>query len=175
MNGIIRSVAKRPGEFVKAGEKIFEIQSTEKVRLEGQLDVQYARPRASADMVVTVEPAVPSSPVKSRTRATGRRSPASRSTGHAGRPLIVSAGLDGFALVWDPNLDTSEGPRRHPAQPAAPGPGPRSSPARPPGAKAMLAITGADDGKVRIWDLTNPRQAADRARSTSRPTSTPRP
>ena len=46
-------------------------------------------------------------------------------TGHAKRPLIVSAGLDGFVIVWDPNIANAQGSARDLAQPAPPGPGPR--------------------------------------------------
>jgi WD40 repeat protein len=151
VKGIVRSIAKRQGEVVRPGEKIFEIQSTEKVRLEGNLDVQYYR-RVKRNMMVTVEPALPSDPVRS---APGHRQEVTgvAVSGTAKRPLVVSVGLDGSALVWEPNLDDEPGR-----------PGPHSLPhpvavrcvaCTPPGGKS-LAITGADDGKVRVWDLSNP-------------------
>jgi WD40 repeat protein len=152
VDGIIRSVVKRPGEYVRPGEKIFEIQSTEKVRLEGLLDRENAA-RLTRNMVVTVEPAVPSAPVASlwghRQAVTGVAV-----TGHAGRPLIVSAGLDGFVKVRDPNLGQMKDraeilhnlPHPVPARVVA---------CTPPVSKPVLAITGANDGKVRIWDLSD--------------------
>src|SRR5581483_9613341 len=107
VKGIVRSIAKRQGEVVRPGEKIFEIQSTEKVRLEGNLDVQYVD-RVKRYMAVTVEPAVPSAPVRSsfthRQEVTGVAV-----SGTAKRPLVVSVGLDGSALVWEPNLDNEPG------------------------------------------------------------------
>jgi WD40 repeat protein len=153
VDGIIRSVAKRPGEYVRPGEKIFEIQSTEKVRLEGMLDRENAA-RVSRNMIVTVEPALPSAPVVS---LWGHRQGVGgvAVTGHADRPLIVSAGLDGFVKIRDPNLGRvkDRGEILHNL--------PHPVPARvvactPPSSKAILAITGANDGKVRIWDLTDP-------------------
>ncbi|MBA4189738.1 MAG: hypothetical protein C0467_17265 [Planctomycetaceae bacterium] len=155
VDGIIRNVAKRPGEFVRAGEKIFEIQSTEKVRLEGNLDVQYYD-RVKRGTPVTVEPAVPSAPVKSH--AWHRQEVAGVAvTAHPTQPLVVSAGLDGSALVWDPNIGNAEN------RPGTPTNLPHPVPVRcvactPPGAKSILAITGGDDGKVRIWDLANPNK-----------------
>lgn len=153
VDGIVRNIAKRPGEYVRAGEKIYEIQSTEKVRLEGNLDVQYYG-RVKRNMAVTVEPAVPSAPVKSH--AWHRQEVAGIAvTGTAAQPLVVSAGLDGSALVWDPNLKDEAG--RAPAPTNLPHPVPvRCVACTPPGVKAVLAVTGGDDGKVRIWDVSNP-------------------
>src|SRR5262245_14101524 len=153
VDGIIRNVAKRPGEYIRPGEKIFDIQSTEKVRIEGNLAAQYAR-RLRPDMPVTVEPAIPSAPVASNW---GHRQEVGgiAVTGHAGRPLIVSAGLDGSVLVWDPNLagakDRQALPHNLPHPVAV-----RAVACTPPGAQAMLAVTGASDGRVRIWDLGDP-------------------
>src|SRR5207302_633226 len=64
VNGIVRSIGKRPGEFVKAGDKILEVQATDRVRVEGSLDAQYAT-LVKRGMPVTVEPAPPSAPVRS--------------------------------------------------------------------------------------------------------------
>lgn len=152
VRGIVRTISKRPGEVVRPGEKIFEIQSTEKVRLEGNLDVQYFD-RVKRGMEVAVEPAVPIAPVRS---AFGHRQDVTgvAVSGTAQRPLVVSVGLDGSALVWEPNLDNQKGI-----------PGPHNLPhpvavrcvvCCPPGGKTPRAITGADDGKVRVWNLSNP-------------------
>ncbi|MCI0699464.1 MAG: HlyD family efflux transporter periplasmic adaptor subunit [Planctomycetia bacterium] len=152
VKGIIRTISKRPGEYVKAGEKIMEIQSTERVRLEGNLDVEYAGLIKRGDRVV-VEPALPSAPLK------GHRGHRSEVTGiavtaHTDGPLVVSVGADGAALVWDPNLDKKANRPRIPH--ALPHPvAVRSVAATPPAARGMLVITGADDGRIRVWDLTN--------------------
>ena len=153
VDGIIRSVAKHPGEVIRSGEKIFEIQSTEKVRLEGVLDREYER-RLARNMAVTVEPAVPSAPLVSH-RPHRHEVGGVAVTGHADRPLVVSAGLDGFVIVWDPNVANVKN------RPAISHNLPHPVPARavactPPGAKEILAVTGGNDGKVRIWDLGDP-------------------
>ncbi len=161
VNGIIRSIEKRPGHYVKAGERIMEIEATDRVRIEGQLDVQYA-PLLHRGMEVIVEPAVPSAPVASHkghrqavtglaVAVTARQNPPERV------PLVISTAADGTALVWDPNLDKRSGRPSVPHNlPHPVGVGVRSVAATPPGAKAVLAITGGDDGKIRIWDVSNP-------------------
>lgn len=160
VDGIIRNVSKRHGEFVRAGEKIFEIQSTEKVRLEGNLDVQYYD-RVKRNMAVLIEPAVPSAPA--RTILGHRRDVVGVAvTGHAARPLVVSAGLDGVALVWDPNVGGEPG--RPSVRHNLPHPvGVRSVAATPPGVQPVLVVTGADDGKVRVWNLSDPARLPDRS------------
>jgi WD40 repeat protein len=160
VNGVVRSIAKRPGEFVKAGEKIMEIEATDRVRIEGQLDVQYASlvyrgmgREGDPNGDVFVEPAVPSAPIASHT---GHRQAVTgvAVTAHPEGPLVVSVGADGSALVWDPNLRKE--PNRRTVPHNLPHPvGVRSVAATPPTAKAMLVITGADDGKIRIWDVSN--------------------
>jgi hypothetical protein len=152
VNGIIRSLAKRTGEYVKAGEKIMEIEATDRVRIEGNLDVQYAA-YVRRGMTVTVEPAVPSAPIAShsdhRQAVTGVAV-----TAHADGPLVVSVGADGSALVWDPNLGKKANRPSIPHNLPHPV-GVRSAAATPPDAKALLVITGGDDGKLRIWDVSN--------------------
>ena len=153
VDGVIRSIAKRPGEFVRSGEKIMEIQSTEKVRLEGNVDAQYFD-RLRRHMDVSVEPATPSAPIKSHA---WHRSEVSgiAVTGHAKHPLVVSASRDGSALIWDPNLSNETtgvvAPHTLPHPVAV-----RSVACTPPDSGSLLVLTGAEDGKVRIWDVTNP-------------------
>ena len=155
VSGFIRSVAKRDGEYVRAGEKIFEIQSTETVRLEGTVDVHYKQ-WVRDGMMVTVEPAIPSAPVRSHMSHSPNHTVAGVAvTGHSPRPMVVSVGSDGKAFVWDPNLDDSKDALAFPhALPHPAGVPVRSVACTPPGGK-VLAVTGADDGRVRVWDLTD--------------------
>jgi WD40 repeat protein len=147
VNGIVRSVVKRPGEFVKAGDKIMEIQATDRIRVEGNMDVQYFS-QVKKGMMVTVEPALPRAPASShawhRQEVTGIAV-----TGHLGQPLVVSVSADGSALVWDPVKNAAGHILLH-AVPV------KSVACSPPGSKTQYAVTGAEDGKVRFWDLTNP-------------------
>lgn len=160
VNGIIRSIEKRPGHYVKAGEKIMEVEATDRVRIEGQLDVQYF-PFVHRGMEVVVEPALPSAPITShkghRQAVTGLAV-----TAHPDGPLVISASADGTALVWDPNLGKKNNRPSVPHNlPHPPGVGVRSVAATPAAAKSVLAITGGDDGKVRVWDVSSRERLPD--------------
>ncbi len=158
LNGIIRNIAKKPGEFVKAGEKIMEIQSTDKVRLEGNLDVQYAG-RLRRHMEVLVEPARPDAPAISY-YAHRQPTVGVAVTGHADRPLIVSVGLDGTAVIWDASAEPGSGLTHNLPHPVPV----RAVASSPWNAPKQWIVTGAEDGRLRIWDLTDPNQLPLRPR-----------
>jgi WD40 repeat protein/biotin carboxyl carrier protein len=147
VNGLVRGLAKRPGEFVKAGEKILEIQATDRVRLEGFLDVQYAG-LVRRGQIVTVEPAVPSAPTKTlplhRQAVTGLAV-----SSHPDRPVVVSVSADGTGRAWD--VTAENGAAHGLAHPV-----PVRAVACSPAGVKPVAVTGAEDGKLRVFDLTNP-------------------
>lgn len=158
VNGIITKVMRSPGEFLKAGEAIMEILSTDEQQVEGNLNVGDAR-GVVPGMKVMVEPATPIGPdrqygsIDHRLEVTGVAV-----TAHPGRPQIVSASLDGTATVWDlfPPADKPRSQVRlqHPV-------GVRSVAATGPKAgNRQLIATGGDDGKVRFWDVANPEKVA---------------
>jgi WD40 repeat protein len=146
VTGFIRTIVHHPGDFVKAGEKILEIQSTEVVRLEGSLDVQYAS-FVHAGKLVAVEPAIPSAPAKSHKYHQKEITGVAVSS-NPGRPLVVSASVDGTARVWDVTKESPLVTLAHPV--------PVRSVACSPAGSAPVAITGGDDGKLRLWNLANP-------------------
>ncbi len=149
VNGVVRAKSKHPGEFVKAGEKILEIQATDRVRLEGFLDVQYAG-LVRRGMTVAVEPAIPSAPDKTlplhRAAVTGMAV-----SSHADRPLVVTVSADGTGRVWDATTPAGAAHSLNHPVPV------RSVACTPAGVKAV-AVTGCDDGKLRVFDLSNPGQ-----------------
>jgi WD40 repeat protein len=164
VNGIVTKVMRAPGEFLKAGEPIMEILATDEEQVEGNLDAKDAW-AVTPGMKVTVEPVTPIGPdpgfgsIDHRLDVTGVAV-----TAHKGRPLVVSASLDGTAAVWDlfPPADKVRTQVRlqHPV-------GVRSVACTGPKAGTRhLIATGGDDGKVRFWDTTNP----DKLASSDKPT-----
>lgn len=149
VNGRIVKLLKSPGEFAKAGDVIMEIQSTERVRVEGKLDAQYAT-RLKKGMPAYIEPTVPLGPAP---YANWHRQGVTcvAVTAHPGRPMIVSGGEDATALVWDA-FKTRQSHRL----PNPTGVGIHSIATTSAKAKRHLVATGGGDGKVRLWDLSNP-------------------
>lgn len=164
VNGFIRSIFRRPGEFVKQGEKIMELQSTDTVRVEGTLDVQYAAMLERNGTPLFFEPALVNAPTLSRdwhrqsVMGVAVTAPRLDAQGQPidpqqDRPLVVSVGADGAAVVWDVKGQLASHTLPHPV-------GVRCVAAVPAYAgnvaQAGLVVTGAEDGKVRLWRLSNP-------------------
>lgn len=150
INGKVVKLLKSPGEFVKAGDAVLEVQATDRVRVEGRVDVQYAN-LIMRGMKVAVEPARPVGPLP---LANYHRQEVTSIavTAHPKRPMIVSGGLDETALVWD-----ATGTKQSHRLPHPPGVGVRAVAATGPQSKNGHTIaTGGADGKVRLWDVTNP-------------------
>jgi len=156
VDGRVLKILKNPGEFVKVGEPIMEIQATARFRVEAKIDTQIAN-RLRAGMPATVEPIRPYSPepftARHRHEVTGIAF-----TAHKGRPMIVSSALDSTAIVWDAtSKEKTQQVLRHPT-----GVGARSVAATgPQAAPAHLVATGGTDGKVRLWDLAKPDTIPD--------------
>ena len=150
VNGRVTKILKSQGEVAKAGEAILEIQSTDRVRIEGNLPAEYAN-LVKKDMPAVIEPMVPFGPLPFADWH--RQEVVSLAvTAHPGRPLVVSGGLDAAALVWDVTKTKQSLPLSHPS-----GIGVRAVACTGPAAKGgHWVATGADDGKVRLWDVSNP-------------------
>lgn len=149
VNGIVKKVFKNPGEFVKAGEPIMEIQRTDVVSVEGTLPIQYGR-YLKPGMRVEIEPDLPVSEDREIGSAQHRREVTGLAvTGHKGRPLVVSAGLDNSTLVWDLFGTKQVVALAHPT-------GVKAVACTGPATPSQAAVTGGEDGKLRFWDLSNP-------------------
>jgi hypothetical protein len=160
VTGIIINIMREPGEYVKAGEPLMEILSLEDVRIEGMLEAHYAD-TVKPGMKVKIEPTLPVGPdmkaghIAHRLDVTGVAI-----TSHPNRPLVVSSSLDGTATVWDAMAPAGKSKSQtklvHPV-------GVRSVAVTGAKAGKHIAATGGDDGKIRLWDLSNPdRVSADK-------------
>jgi WD40 repeat protein len=141
--GIVKAVYKRPGEAVKSYEPVLQIQDLSRLRAEGLVDGQYLG-RLHKGMRVVLEPARAKGPEQV---LVGHLQPVTCVAVSKGpNSLIVSAGEDGTVRVWD---RTSRRERRvwpH-------GTAVRAVACAPPEAAGNWCLSGAADGKVRLWDL----------------------
>lgn len=163
VTGVITNIMKEPGEQTRAGEPIMEILSLEDVRVEGNMEAHYADV-VKPGMLVHIEPTMPVGPNYGIGFIAHRKAVTSVAvTSHPNRPMVVSASLDGTATVWDvmaaPGKPKLQMRLEHPV-------GVRSVATTGPRAGSrQLVATGGDDGRVRIWDVTNPEGT-----NTSKPT-----
>lgn len=146
LNGRVVKVLKSPSEYARAGDPVIEIQATDRVRVEGKLDIQYDSV-VKRGMRVVVEPARPSA--HKFTNVHRQEVTGVAVTAHKGRPLVVSTGLDSSALVWEVYGKAQTHKLPHPTAV-------RAVAATGPQSKQHLVATGSDDGKVRLWDVSNP-------------------
>ncbi|HEY1376555.1 MAG TPA: HlyD family efflux transporter periplasmic adaptor subunit, partial [Gemmataceae bacterium] len=148
IDGVVKRLYRRKGESVKELDPIAEIQNTSHLRVEGLLEAQN-RPRLARGkgtdqpLKVVIEPAPQTRWLQEFRHFQPVLSVAVSKD--AKRPLIVSASEDRTARVWDRQL----GQKALLPHPVAV----RAVACTPPGSDANLALTGADDGVARLWDL----------------------
>lgn len=150
VDGRIVKFLKNPGEGVKPGDPLMEVQSSRRFRIEGKVDVQ----EANRIKLYTPAEVVPVRPVGPEPYSVSHRREvtAVAVTSHPDRPLVVSASLDATALVWEPlSVEKSAHVLPHPA-----GVGVKSVAVTGLAAGAHLCVTGGTDGKLRLWDLSDP-------------------
>ena len=156
INGKINRFYRKPGESIRELESVAEVQNLGQLRVEGLLEVQYlpqldlmqSKGRAAK---VIVEAAPQTGPIQ---ELPGHLQPvrAVAVTKDPKRPLIISAGEDCTARIWD-RLDGQKAVLPH-GKVAV-----RAVACTPPGGEGNLCLTGADDGIARVWDLDSPEPA----------------
>jgi WD40 repeat protein len=144
IDGIIIPTNRKPGEAVRASETVIQIQNVDRLRVEGLIDAGF-RGMIQEGMQVAVEPSV-------EINEQGIRAHFQPFTGVAVAnspqqdPYFVSCSEDRTARVWQGRQQIALLP--HPVAV-------RSVVCTPVGVTSNLCLTGADDGKLRLWDLNS--------------------
>ncbi len=146
----IRAIYKKRNEAAKDQEPIMQLYSTDTLRAEGLVEVQYKR-RLRQNMAVTIEPTVEQEPQRTLgghqlaiTSVAVSRDPKN--------PLIVSGSEDKSVLLW--KLDQLRPLQRlrceHPVRVVA---------CSPPDSAKNWCLAGDAGGSIYLWDLDRPQQA----------------
>ncbi len=155
IGGKINRFYRKPGESIRELDPLAEVQNLGEIRVEGLLEDHYlhqlSQMKTGGRPVKVVVEAAPR--VGAIQELPGHLQPvrAVAVSKDPKRPLIVSAGEDRTARVWD-RLDGQKAVLMHPVAV-------RAVACTPPGGENNLCLTGADDGIARVWDLDNPEPA----------------
>jgi WD40 repeat protein len=156
IDGRITAIYKHRGESIKgterSGEVILQIQNDKVLRIEGQVDAQYAANLHPGEEVV-VEP-FPQKPFQECFIANQQQinsisvSKSIKDKDVEKGMKIVTGGDDHYARVWDRHQKTPIASFKH------------TSPVwavacTPNGAEQNYCLTGTQDGSVRLWNLSN--------------------
>jgi WD40 repeat protein len=169
--GVIKAILKKPGEAVRTYETVFQVQNLSRLRAEGLVDVQYL-PRLRRGMRAVIEPCPQAGPCYTfaghlqdiTSVAWSPAAPLAMSS------MLVSGSEDGTVRCWDVLRRGEQRVLRHPAPVLAVAClQPRNADCyfgapcqswvraavacRPSAAPVNLCLTGAADGKGRLWDL----------------------
>jgi WD40 repeat protein len=144
IDGILQPHNRNAGEGVSMRDVVLQVHNLDWLRVEGLVDKGY-RDQLKVGMRVQIEP---NREFAARRRLYGHLLPitAVAISNHPNDPLIVTASEDRTARVWRLSQVGQVTELPHPAPV-------RSVACTPPTCSAHLCVTGADDGKARIWDL----------------------
>jgi WD40 repeat protein len=160
--GIITKLMREPGEYVKAGDPIMEVLSTDDVRVEGILEAQNAD-AVRPGMRVVIEPSSPAGPdlrvgrIEHRREITGVAVSA-----HKDRPLVVSSSLDNTMVIQDIFPPAGKARVAYRVQLPSEAQGVRSIAVTGEKVTRHLLAAGGEDGKIRLWDLSNPEKLSEK-------------
>lgn len=154
-DGKVVRVLRPRGVVVKAGEPILEVQNTARFRVEAQVKGELGTILESRlPLPVFVEPVRVARPepftVSHNKEVTGLAVFAWTVKGVA-RPVVVSASADRDVKVWDAQSDSR-------AVHTLPHPTAVRGVAAVARGESRLVATGDGNGKVRLWDVSNPDQ-----------------
>jgi len=156
--GRVDKILKRPGEAIKAADTILQLQNLDRLRVEGYLPLEQAS-KVQTGMVAYIEPTLMQAPSVSHLAHRMQITDVAVSASDD-ESLILTASEDGSVLVVSRTVATGEDGKPlvrvkvkhvlpHGSTPV------RTLAATRPTAETpdRLVVTGADDGKIRLWDL----------------------
>jgi len=141
--GIVKTIFKKPGEAVKNLETVFQIANIDRIRIEGLIDVQNEK-QVYKGMKVVLEPHRQDGPLQTLIGHLQEVTGVGVSNDPK-NPVIVSSSEDGTVRIWDRAIRHEVGNLKHPVAVRAVACTPKGAP--------NLCLSGAADGKGRIWDL----------------------
>jgi HlyD family secretion protein/WD domain, G-beta repeat len=152
VDGEVQQVLKHEGEGVKAGqEPLLTVYDFAKLRAVGNLPKEYVTAIGHGDEV-TIEVTQDIAYGPTFEQHTTNRPIVAVAVGVAnGKPVIVSAGEDGWVYAWDRDLKVLGAWRQ--------ANGVRSLAVTRPDAGAALALVGGVNGTAMVYDLANPSAA----------------
>jgi hypothetical protein len=165
LSGVVKEIYKHQGEGIKAGERVFQIQSAERLRLEGLVDAQHL-PHLKAQKEVVVEPTRQVRP--DRVLRGHFREVTGIAVSKGREPRIVSASEDGTVRVWDSVSERGRRVLRHATAV-------RSVACTSAGASKDWCLSGTASGAAFLWDLDNLNQPSRELAARHRDPSTPWP
>jgi hypothetical protein len=154
--GTVKILYKHPGEAVKSQEPVLQLVRLDRLRAEGYVDAKHWLHLRKGTKAV-VELARDYGPIATRTGHRGEITSVAVS-GDPRHPLIASSSVDCTVRVWDRTAPGERWCWEHPAAVWAVA-------CAPPGAGegANLCLTGAADGKARLWDLNSGQRVRELA------------
>ncbi len=149
IDGYVQPFRSRVGESVKGLDTLMQIQSADTLRAEGEVPAGFAD-RLKREMPVIIEPSKEVAPMTLRKFHTQAINGVAVSGG--ANPFIVTVSSDKTARVWNGRGRRETAIFTHPV-------GVRAVACTPTDAANQYCLTGADDGKARLWDLSNPESS----------------
>ncbi|HKB04075.1 MAG TPA: HlyD family efflux transporter periplasmic adaptor subunit, partial [Gemmataceae bacterium] len=149
-DGEVQQILKQPGEGVRPSEPVLVIHNFDRLRAVGNLPKEYLSVVAPGQDVTLETPRdVPAGTVFDQ-HTTSKPIAAVAVTTVGGKPVIVSAGEDGWVYAWDRDLNRL-GSWRQPA-------GVRCLAVTRAGTDPALLLVGGANGTARVYDLGHPEK-----------------